>query len=139
MTMRNVPLSALRFGDEAPGSINARATGREEEMGQLVASIRANGLIQALTVRRANEGDDEVFHVIDGNRRLAARVAGPDGERDPGAGLHHEDRAGDPADRSAYRRAHRRVRPRPETAGGSSSAFLARPVPPRPAVAEAAE
>lgn len=82
MKANTVPLSRLRLGDEAPqASINARTSGWNDEFDQLIASIRAAGLIQALTVRSGQDAGEDVFFVIDGNRRLAAlrEIAAQDG------------------------------------------------------------
>lgn len=63
-----LPLDQLKFGHEAMPPVNARIVGRDEQVPELAASIRAHGLIQALTVVHM----DGVWYVADGNRRLAA-------------------------------------------------------------------
>jgi len=61
--IQNVPFAKLR-----PGSANVRQAGRDDDIEQLVASIRAKGLLQPLVVRER----DGVYEVTAGNRRLAA-------------------------------------------------------------------
>jgi ParB family chromosome partitioning protein len=48
---------------------NVRKTGAAEGIDELVASISAHGLLQALIVRKSNHGR---YAVIDGRRRLNA-------------------------------------------------------------------
>lgn len=64
-----IPLTMIVPGDQ----INARKTGRMDDIDALAASIHAVGLVQSLTVRRIKDAD--AFEVIDGNRRLQALYA----------------------------------------------------------------
>lgn len=48
---------------------NVRKTGADEDLGELIASIEAHGLLQSLVVRQANRGK---FAVVAGGRRLRA-------------------------------------------------------------------
>ena len=68
-TATTLPLSKLVASD----AINARAATRED-LDQLVASIEAKGLIQALAVRPADGGGDR-YEIIDGRRRYQALQA----------------------------------------------------------------
>ena len=65
---RMIPLDQIRFGHEAEPPINARRTGRTDDIDALAASIAAHGQIHALAVRTI----DGIAYVADGNRRLAA-------------------------------------------------------------------
>lgn len=66
-----VKLSQLRPGHTYPGaSVNARSTDREGGLDALIASIKADGLLQSLLVCPAPEGPG--YFVIAGNRRLSA-------------------------------------------------------------------
>ncbi len=62
--INQVPLDQLK-----PGRANVRMSGRDEGLAELVASIRAKGLLQPLVVRAASGGG---YEVTAGNRRLAA-------------------------------------------------------------------
>src|ERR1035437_2655716 len=67
-TTINVPLDNLVSGDKAPGgSINSRKT--EAPTDGLETSIAIHGLLIPLLVRSGGNG---TYHVVDGNRRLAA-------------------------------------------------------------------
>lgn len=64
-----VPAADVRFGHEHPTrSMNVRVQDREADLEQLVASIKAEGLIQPM----ATVEHEGVYYVVDGNRRLAA-------------------------------------------------------------------
>ncbi len=65
-TATSVPFSALVAKDD----INARLTGKTDEIDGLAASIEAKGLIQALAVRPGKKSG--TFEIIDGRRRYAA-------------------------------------------------------------------
>lgn len=65
-------LSQLKHGHQYPGaSLNARSTGREQDLDALIASIKSEGILQSLLVCPGPSGD-KAFYVIAGNRRLAA-------------------------------------------------------------------
>lgn len=64
----NIPLSELKFGHEATPSLNARKTGRDQDIDTLKASLVAHQLIEALIVRQI-DGEN---YVVNGNRRLLA-------------------------------------------------------------------
>lgn len=68
MTQILVPLNELRFGHEANPPINARKTGRLDDIEEYAASLEAHGQIQAVNVK----WQDGEFFVEDGNKRLAA-------------------------------------------------------------------
>ncbi|QND60355.1 ParB/RepB/Spo0J family partition protein [Mesorhizobium huakuii] len=68
MTQLMIPYNELRFGHEADPPINARKTGRLDDIEDYAASILAHGLIQALNVKQ----QDTTWFVEDGNKRLAA-------------------------------------------------------------------
>lgn len=61
--IQNIPLNQLK-----PSRWNVRKTGGKD-VADLAASIKSVGLLQNLTV---NAGDDGVFYVVNGGRRLAA-------------------------------------------------------------------
>ena len=66
---QNIPLEQLRPNEEQP-----RETFDAEKLEELAQSIRANGLIQPITVRREHNG---TYTIIAGERRWrAARLAG---------------------------------------------------------------
>lgn len=68
-----LPISLLHFGHDYPGAdVNSRVSGREVEIEQLAASIKAEGLLQGLLICNSPIGNDDEYFVIDGNRRLAA-------------------------------------------------------------------
>lgn len=72
ITPTTILLEKLRHGHEYPGaSVNARITGREQDLDALVASIKSEGILQSLLVCPGPKGD-LYFYVIAGNRRLAA-------------------------------------------------------------------
>lgn len=64
----SLALDALYFGHEATPPINARTSGRDNEVKELAASIEAHGMIHPLLVKLI----DRKYYVADGNRRLAA-------------------------------------------------------------------
>jgi ParB family transcriptional regulator, chromosome partitioning protein len=64
----SIPMNGLYYGHEATPPINARRSGREDEVKELASSIEAHGLIHPLLVKLI-EGS---YYVADGNRRLAA-------------------------------------------------------------------
>ena len=67
-----VTLAALKPGHEYPGSnLNARTTGRDQDIDALAASIKAEGILQSLLVCPGPNGET-AYYVIAGNRRLAA-------------------------------------------------------------------
>jgi ParB family chromosome partitioning protein len=67
-----IPLLVLRPGHKYPGgSINVRTANCDEEIEQLAASIKNEGLLQSLTVVSAPGHVNEYF-VADGERRLKA-------------------------------------------------------------------
>jgi ParB family chromosome partitioning protein len=69
-----IPLKELRPGD----AVNARQHGRKTGLAELVASIKARGLLQPLVVREparsltAGGYEQRTYDVADGNRRLEA-------------------------------------------------------------------
>ena len=79
MFERKKPLGkvvALPLEQIEPSPYQARRTFDEEELAGLAASIRENGLLQPVTVRRAGEGR---YELIAGERRLrACKLAGMD-------------------------------------------------------------
>lgn len=67
-TPDTVPLGALRYGHEAPETLNARVTDRLVGIEGLANSIAYKGLLQRLGVVRHEDGN---LYVAFGNRRLA--------------------------------------------------------------------
>lgn len=69
-----IPLKELRPGD----AVNARQHGRKTGLAELIASIKARGLLQPLVVREparsltAGGYEQRTYDVADGNRRLEA-------------------------------------------------------------------
>ncbi len=68
MLTKTVAIEVIRPG----GEINSRTSNQTTGISDLVASIKAHGLLQPLVCDVANENGHEVYRVIDGNRRLAA-------------------------------------------------------------------
>jgi ParB family chromosome partitioning protein len=66
-TVQEIPLAKL-----IPSAANVRKTDRNARIGELAASIKAHGLLQNLTVRKATGEHKGLFEVIAGGRRLAA-------------------------------------------------------------------
>jgi len=66
------PLSRLHFGNDYPGAnINCRTIKSDEELAQLAASIKEEGLIQSLFAI-PDPTDGTRLYIVAGNRRLAA-------------------------------------------------------------------
>ncbi len=64
----------LRISDIEPNPNQPRRVFDEEKLGELAASIKADGLLQPITVRKTNDG---YYQIIAGERRWrAARLAG---------------------------------------------------------------
>ncbi len=63
-------LQRIRLGDIRPNPFQPRRTFNEGELSDLESSLRANGLLQPITVRPAENG--EGFELIAGERRLRA-------------------------------------------------------------------
>ena len=59
-----IPLNKLTLWDD-----NVRTSGAEDNLGELVASIRAIGLLQSLVVKKAPRG---IFTIGAGKRRFLA-------------------------------------------------------------------
>ncbi len=76
MKLQHIDLAQLK-----PSPLNVRKHGGEEELPELIASIRSIGVIQPLPVRQNCEGYD----VIAGQRRLLAcrAIAAEDGAAEP--------------------------------------------------------
>lgn len=68
MLTMTVAIEALRPG----GEVNSRTSNQTTGVADLVASIKAHGLLQPLVCDRAREGEHDVYRVVDGNRRFAA-------------------------------------------------------------------
>lgn len=73
-SIQNLSLAALRFGHELPGaSINARQAGRTDGLGELAASIKAEGVLNSLHAFQDKDAAEAgLYYIDDGNRRLAA-------------------------------------------------------------------
>jgi len=68
--IRSIPLSKLMPSEE-----NVRHTNASAELDELIASIKAHGLLQNLTVRRVRKSNGKPsgsFEVVAGGRRLVA-------------------------------------------------------------------
>jgi len=63
-------LSSLPIDEIRPNPFQPRKEFRPEELAELEASLKANGLLQAVTVRRAADGNG--YELIAGERRLRA-------------------------------------------------------------------
>ncbi len=63
--LRSLPISEIR-----PNPFQPRKDFRAEDLAELEASLRSNGLLQAVTVRRAADGNG--YELIAGERRLRA-------------------------------------------------------------------
>ena len=63
-------LAQLRVGEIRPNPFQPRKEFRPEELADLEASLKANGLLQPITVRRASSGGG--YELIAGERRLRA-------------------------------------------------------------------
>ncbi|MBM3506684.1 MAG: ParB/RepB/Spo0J family partition protein [Alphaproteobacteria bacterium] len=64
---KEVPIERLR-----PGKYQPRRRFDAEEIAELVASVRARGILQPILVRRVGEGADEAYEIIAGERRWRA-------------------------------------------------------------------
>jgi ParB family transcriptional regulator, chromosome partitioning protein len=65
--VRTVPMAAI-----VPNPLQPRREFKAEELEELVASIRENGLLQPLVVRPDPDGDGERFQLVAGERRFRA-------------------------------------------------------------------
>jgi ParB family transcriptional regulator, chromosome partitioning protein len=92
-----VPLNRLKFGHEDGEGINARITGRDDDIPALAANIFANrnderptGVIENLLVKDAGDG---FYSVANGNRRLRAlhMIDTPDSDLEIACTLHNVD------------------------------------------------
>lgn len=69
MQVRNIPIS-----DITPSPLNPRKTFEAEELLELANSIKENGLIQPITIRKTPKGSEHKFEIVCGERRYRACV-----------------------------------------------------------------
>ncbi len=67
MQVRNIPLS-----DISPSPLNPRKTFDAEELLELANSIKENGLIQPITIRKTPKGAEHKYEIVCGERRYRA-------------------------------------------------------------------
>lgn len=67
MQVRNIPIS-----DIAPSPLNPRKTFEVDELVELANSIKENGLIQPITVRKTPKGSESKYEIVCGERRYRA-------------------------------------------------------------------
>lgn len=74
MQVRNIPLSEI-----IPSELNPRKTFNQEELQELAQSIKENGLIQPITLRKATNKKDVKYEIVCGERRFrACQIIGAD-------------------------------------------------------------
>jgi ParB/RepB/Spo0J family partition protein len=72
MQVRNIPLT-----DICPSKLNPRKSFDQESLNELAENIKANGLIQPITVRKMPKGSEHKFEIVCGERRYrATTIAG---------------------------------------------------------------
>lgn len=69
MQVRNIPIS-----DITPSPLNPRKTFEADELLELANSIKENGLIQPITIRKTPKGSEHKFEIVCGERRYRACV-----------------------------------------------------------------
>lgn len=67
MQVRNIPIS-----DITPSPLNPRKTFDAEELLELANSIKENGLIQPITLRKTPKGSEHKYEIVCGERRYRA-------------------------------------------------------------------
>lgn len=67
MQVKNIPLSEI-----TPSALNPRKTFDADEIQELAKSIKENGLIQPITIRKAPKGTDFKYEIVCGERRFRA-------------------------------------------------------------------
>lgn len=67
MQIRNIPLA-----DITPNELNPRKNFNQEELEELAQSIKENGLLQPITVRRIGSKKDGKYEIVCGERRYRA-------------------------------------------------------------------
>lgn len=67
MQVRNIPLSEI-----VPSELNPRKTFNQEELEELAQSIKENGLIQPITLRKIGNKKDAKYEIVCGERRFRA-------------------------------------------------------------------
>lgn len=67
MQVRNIPLSEI-----VPSELNPRKTFDQEELQELAQSIKENGLVQPITLRKSANKKDGKYEIVCGERRFRA-------------------------------------------------------------------
>lgn len=67
MQVRNIPLSEI-----VPSELNPRKKFNQEELEELAQSIKENGLIQPITLRKIGNKKDSKYEIVCGERRFRA-------------------------------------------------------------------
>lgn len=67
LQVRNIPLTEI-----VPSDLNPRKTFNQEELEELAQSIKENGLIQPITVRKVGSKKDSKYEIVCGERRFRA-------------------------------------------------------------------
>lgn len=67
MQVRNIPLSEI-----VPSELNPRKTFDQEELEELAQSIKENGLVQPITLRKKGNKKDSKYEIVCGERRFRA-------------------------------------------------------------------
>ena len=74
MQVRNIPMSEI-----VPSALNPRKTFDQEELEELAQSIKENGLVQPITLRKLGNKKDSKYEIVCGERRFrASQIIGAD-------------------------------------------------------------
>lgn len=69
MQVKNIPLA-----DIATSPLNPRKTFDEESLNELAENIKENGLIQPITLRKTEKGNEKKYEIVCGERRYRASI-----------------------------------------------------------------
>lgn len=67
MQVRNIPIAEI-----VPSELNPRKTFNQEELEELAQSIKENGLVQPITLRKLGNKKDSKYEIVCGERRFRA-------------------------------------------------------------------
>lgn len=69
ITVRNIPLADIQ-----PSTLNPRKTFDQDSLNELAESIKENGLVQPITLRKTPKGSEKHFEIVCGERRYRASI-----------------------------------------------------------------